>query len=78
MRAARALSRIGWRRGEVVADLARRTAGVVHSIEQDGTVRLVRPGEPAWTADPQQLRAATRAEVMSLKVATANHRWGLR
>ncbi|MGP3973580.1 hypothetical protein ACTWQF_05965 [Streptomyces sp. 8N114] len=71
------MSHTEWRKGEVVTDLARRTAGFVHSVAEDGTVRLVRPGGPAWAADPQDLRPATRAEVMSAKVATANHRWGL-
>ncbi|MBO8187140.1 hypothetical protein [Streptomyces spirodelae] len=71
------MSRNTWRQGEVVTDLARRTAGVVSGVTADGRVRLVRPGGPAWTADPQQLRSATRAEVMSVKVAMANHRWGL-
>ncbi|WP_247746070.1 hypothetical protein [Streptomyces oryzae] len=71
------MSSTGWRPGEVVADLARRTAGVVSGVTADGRVRLVRPGGPAWTADPGELRAATRAEVMSVKVATANQRWGL-
>ncbi|MGY1438948.1 hypothetical protein [Streptomyces reniochalinae] len=70
------MSEAGWRPGEVVTDLARRTAGVVHSVAEDGTVRLVRPGGPAWWAESGDLRAATRAEVISVKVATANHRWG--
>ncbi|MGI5347919.1 hypothetical protein ACQEU8_06940 [Streptomyces sp. CA-250714] len=71
------MSRTTWRPGEVVTDLARRTAGIVRAVHADGRVLLVRPGGPAWTADPRDLRAATRAEVMSVKVATANHRWGL-
>ncbi|MEU5832616.1 hypothetical protein ABZ820_02865 [Streptomyces diacarni] len=66
-----------WRPGEVDTDLARRTAGVVHAVAEDGMVRLVRPGGPAWWAESGDLRAATRAEVISVKVATANHRWGL-
>ncbi|NSC24669.1 hypothetical protein FM076_27335 [Streptomyces albus subsp. chlorinus] len=71
------MNRTTWQPGDVAADVARRTAGVVHSVAEDGAVRLVRPGGPAWTADPADLRAATCAEVLSVKVATANHRWGL-
>ncbi|UNZ16645.1 hypothetical protein [Streptomyces sp. 891-h] len=71
------MSRSTWRPGEVVTDLARRTAGVVSGVTEEGRVRLVRPGGPAWTAAPKDLRVATRAEVMSVKVAMANHRWGL-
>ncbi|UNS99864.1 hypothetical protein MMF93_27985 [Streptomyces tubbatahanensis] len=47
------------------------------ALAEDGMVRLVRPGGPAWWAESGDLRAATRAEVISVKVATANHRWGL-
>ncbi|WP_431981153.1 hypothetical protein [Streptomyces qinglanensis] len=71
------MSRGEWRPGEVVSDLARRTAGIVHSVGADGSVRLVRPGGPAWDADPDDLRVASRTEVISVKLATANHRWGL-
>ncbi|GAA2637630.1 hypothetical protein [Streptomyces axinellae] len=65
-----------WWPGDVVTDVARRTSGVARAVTKDGRVLLVRPGGPAWTADATDLRTPTGAEALSMKVATANHRWG--
>lgn len=61
--------------GTIVVDVTRCEVGSVRSVNRD-RLHLVRPGGTAWVVERCDVRPATPAEALSVKVAMANGRWG--
>lgn len=61
--------------GAIVVDTTRCKVGTVLAVNGD-CLHLVRPGGTPWEAQRCDVRPATPTEALSVKVATANGRWG--
>ncbi|MGP4004180.1 hypothetical protein [Streptomyces sp. 8N706] len=65
--------------GAIVMDIVKGALAEVRSVHGD-CLHLARPSGVSWQAEARDVRLATDAEALSIKVAVANHnsrgKWG--